>query len=142
VVSMTVIAVSMARRSITLCDRFGNTRRSNFGPLSTKKRKGPLALPGGRCQGPRSVCGCIGPSYPRPCIKEIVSRLTGVSRSHCITGPATPTAWRYPPRLILAELPGGGELRAMKQNAPNAIHNENLQQQLRRVPKQIVNPDS
>jgi hypothetical protein len=45
-------------------------------------------------------------------------------------------------RLILAELPGGGELRAMKQNAPNAIHNENLQQQLRRVPKQIVNPDS
>jgi hypothetical protein len=30
----------------------------------------------------------------------------------------------------------------MKQNAPNAIHNENLQQQLRRVPKQIVNPDS
>jgi hypothetical protein len=31
------------------------------------------------------LCGCVGPSYPRPCIKEIVSRLTGISRSICIS---------------------------------------------------------
>jgi hypothetical protein len=41
------------------------------------------------------LCGCVGPSYPRPCIKEIVSRLTGISRSICISRPATPAAWRY-----------------------------------------------
>jgi hypothetical protein len=40
------------------------------------------------------LCGCVGPSYPRPCIKEIVSRLTSISRSICISESAIPAAWR------------------------------------------------
>jgi hypothetical protein len=35
------------------------------------REKRPLALPGGRCQGPRSVCVCAGPSYRDHALKKL-----------------------------------------------------------------------
>ena len=67
--------------------------------------KDPLArVEIGRCQGLRfcSICVCAGPSWSKPCTREVVGRLTDLKLLIGNLALGTPAAWAILATILFA----------------------------------------